>query len=175
MTDHAIQGAGMPGIHQQWIRSGFVTLPGRNTYQYAGAARKGAWSGLLLPLMIVMLFWNIGGCTAAGTAADTGSPGEASLNGRFRTLAFEQLSFKLEKSTPLAPPAQQAIEAFITAGARRLSADGATPERISAAEVNLNRFISGLSEAADVGELGDISAETVAATRNRLCPLYPFC
>jgi hypothetical protein len=164
----------MTGIHHQWIRSGVVSPQAIGSHLYTGIARKGSWAGLLFPLML-MLLCNMCGCTAAGTGANSRPPDEAALNGRFRTLAFEQLSFKLEKSTPLAPPAQRAIEAFITAGARRLSADGATPERISAAEVNLNRFISGLSEAADVGELGDISAETVAATRNRLCPLYPFC
>jgi hypothetical protein len=164
----------MAEIHHQWIHSGFVAALATGSSLHAGTARKGAWAGLLLTL-ILMLFWNIGGCTATGTGADTRPPGEAALNGRFRTLAFEQLSFKLEKSSPLPPPAQRAIEAFITAGARRLSADGATPERIATAENNLNRFITGLSEAADVGELGDISAETVAATRTRLCPLYPFC
>ena len=163
----------MAGRHHQWIHSGFVARATGSSLS-AGTARRGAWAGLLLPL-ILMLSWNIGGCTAADTGADTRTPGEAALNGRFRNLAFEQLSFKLEKSSPLPPPAQRAIEAFITAGARRLSMDGATPERIAAAEVNLNRFISGLSEAADVGEQSDISAETVAATRNRLCPLYPFC
>ena len=174
MAEHAIPGASMTGIPHQWIHSGFVTALATDSSLYAGAARKGAWAGLLLPL-ILMLFWSISGCTSAGTGADTRPPGEAALNGRFRTLAFEQLSFKLEKSSPLPPPAQRAIEAFITTGARRLNADGATPDRIATAEDNLNRFISGLSEAADVGELGDISAETVAATRNRLCPLYPFC
>jgi hypothetical protein len=163
----------MAGRHHQWIHSGFVALV-TGSFLSAGTARRGAWAGLLLPL-ILMLSWNTGGCTAAGTDADTRPPGEASLNGRFRNLALEQLSFKLEKSSPLPPPAQRAIDEFIKAGARRLSADGATPERIAAAEDNLNRFITGLSEAADVGELGDISAETVAATRKRLCPLYPFC
>jgi hypothetical protein len=128
----------------------------------------------MLPLLS-MLSWGIGGCTLTNTGADTRFPGTEKLDGHLRTLAFEQLSFKLEKSSPLPPPAKIAIEAFIAAGARRLSADGATPERISTAELNLERFITGLSEAADVGELSDISAETVAATRNRLCPLYPFC
>jgi hypothetical protein len=174
MTEYAIPGASMAGIHHQWIHSGFVTPLATGSNLYVGTARKGAWAGLLLPL-ILMLLWNIGGCAAVSTDADTAPPGEAALNGRFRTLAFEQLSFKLEKSSPLPPDAQRAIEEFIAAGARRLSADGATPERIATAEDNLNRFITGLSEAADVGELGDISAETVAATGKRLCPLYPFC
>jgi hypothetical protein len=173
MAEHAIPGACMAGRHHQRIHSGFVA-PATGSSLRAGTARTRALAGLLLPL-ILMLSWNIGGCTSADTVADTRPPGEAALNGRFRNLAFEQLSFKLEESSPLPPPAQRAIEAFITAGARRLSADGATPERIAAAEVNLNRFITGLSEAADVGELADINAETVAATRNRLCPLYPFC
>jgi hypothetical protein len=161
-------------IHHQWIHSGFVTPLATGSFLYVGAARKGAWAGLLLPL-ILMLSWNLGGCTADGTGADTRPPGEAALNGHFRNLAFEQLSFKLEKSSPLPPDAQRAIEAFIAAGAHRLSVDGATPERIATAGDNLKRFITGLSEAADAGELDDISAETVAATRKRLCPLYPFC
>jgi len=174
MTENASPGASMAVIHYQSIHSGFVTPLATGSCLYVGAARKGAWAGLLLPL-ILMLIWNIGGCAAVSTDADTRPPGEAALNGRFRTFAFEQLSFKLEKNSPLSPPAQRAIEAFIASGAHRLSVDGATPERISAAEVNLSRFIAGLSEAADVGEPGDISAETVAATRDRLCPLYPFC
>ena len=163
----------MAGRHHQWIHFGFVS-PATGSSLPAGTARKRVLAGLLLPL-ILMLSWNIGGCTAAGTGADTRAPGEAALNSRFRNLASEQLSFKLEKSSPLPPPAQRAIDEFIKAGARRLSADGAAPERIATAEDNLNRFITGLSEAADVGEQRDISAETVAATRKRFCPLYPFC
>jgi hypothetical protein len=174
MAEHAIPGASMARIHYQRIRSEFVTPLAMASDLYACTVRQGVLAGLLLPL-VLMLFWSLGGCTAAGTGADTRPPGEAALNGRFRTLAFEQLSFKLEKSSPLPPSAQRAIDEFISAGARRLSAEGATPERIAAAEVNLIRFISALSEAADVGEQSDISAETVAATRNRLCPLYPFC
>ena len=163
----------MAGRHHQWIHSGFVS-PATDSSQPAGAARKGGLAGLLLPLLLI-LSWNIVGCTAAGTGTETRAPGEAALNSRFRNLASEQLSFKLEKSSPLPPPAQRAIDEFIKAGARRLSADGATPERIATAEDNLNRFITGLSEAADAGEQRDISAETVAATRKRFCPLYPFC
>lgn len=174
MAENAVPGACMARIHHQWIHSGFVASLATGSYLYVGTARKRVLAALLLPLML-MLSWNIGGCTAADTGADTHPPGEAALNGRFRNLAFEQLSFKVETSIPLSPPAQRAIEEFIAAGARRLSADGATPERISAAEVNLNRFVSQLSEAANVREQSDINPETVAATRKRLCPLYPFC
>ena len=163
----------MVGIHYQRIRCGFVAPLAMDSGLHAGTARKRALASLLV--LALMLSWNLGGCTADGAGGDTRAPGEAALNGRFRSLAFEQLSFKLEKSNPLPPPAQRAIEEFITGGARRLSEEGATPERISMAEVNLKRFITGLSEAADVGEQSDISAGTVAATRNRLCPLYPFC
>ncbi len=165
----------MAGKLHQWIHSGFVAPVAMGSSPHAGTARKEALTRLLMLALILMLSWNIGGCTAAGTGADTRPLGEAALNGRFRNLAFEQLSFKLEKSSPLPPPAQRAIDEFIAAGAHRLSVDGATPERIATAEDNLNRFVTQLSEAADVGEQVNISAENVAATRNRLCPLYPFC
>ena len=128
----------------------------------------------LLPVML-MLSWTMVGCAVTGSGASVQSADVEALNGRFRRLAFEQLSYRLGSSRPLSPPAQQAIEAFIAAGARRLGADGATAESISSAEANLNRFVSQLSEQADVGESGDISPGTVAATRNRVCPLYPFC
>lgn len=175
MTGHAIPVGCRAEIHYPWIRSGFVASLAMDSDLHAGTPRKGALAGLLRLALVLMLSWNLGGCTADGTGADTRAPGEAALNGHFRSLAFEQLSFKLEKSSPLPPPAQRAIEEFIAAGARRLSVDGATPQRIATAEDNLNRFVIQLSESADVGEQSDISAETVAATRNRLCPLYPFC
>jgi hypothetical protein len=153
----------------------FIAEVATGSCRHTGIARQWALAGVLMFPVLLMLSWSVGGCTVAGTDADTQPPGVEALDGRLRKLAFEQLSFKLEKSSPLPPPAQRAIEEFIAAGARRLSTDGATPERVSTAEVNLDRFVTGLSEAADVGELSDISAETVAATRNRLCPLYPFC
>jgi hypothetical protein len=153
----------------------FIAEAAKGSCRHASISRQWALAGVLMFPLLAMLSWSIGGCTVVSTDADTQPPGVEALDGRFRKLAFEQLSFKLEKNSPLPPPAQRAIEEFIAAGARRLSADGATPESISTAEVNLNRFVSGLSGAADVGELSDISAETVAATRNRLCPLYPFC
>ena len=159
----------------QRLYARLIAQVARGSCLYTGIACQRALAGVLMFPLLSMLSWNIGGCTATGTNADTQPPGVEELDGRLRRLAFEQLSFKLEKNSPMPPPAQRAIEEFITAGARRLSADGATPENISRAEVNLTRFVSGLSESADVGELSDISAETVAATRNRLCPLYPFC
>jgi|GEM_PF-1789093 len=159
----------------QRFHARFVAETATGSSWHTGIARQWALAGVLMFPLLLMLYCNIGGCTVAGTDADTQPPGVGALDGRLRKLAFEQLSFKLEKNSPLPPPAQRAIEEFIAAGARRLSADGATPESISTAEVNLNRFVTGLSESADVGELGDISAETVVATRNRLCPLYPFC
>jgi hypothetical protein len=139
-----------------------------------GTTLKGTLAGVLLMPLMLVLSWSVGGCMA-NTGADNQPPGEEALNGRFRKLAFEQLSFKVERSSPLSPPAQRVIEEFIAAGARRLSVDGATPEKVSAAEVNLNRFVSQLSETANVREQSDITPETVAATRERLCPLYPFC
>jgi hypothetical protein len=159
----------------QRFHAGFIANAAKGSCRHAGITRQWALAGVLMFPLLLMLSWSTGGCTAASTGADTQRPDTKELVDRFRKIAFEQLSFKLEKSSPLPPPAQRAIEEFIAAGARRLDADGATPESISAAEVNLDRFVTGLSEAADVGELGDISAETVAATRNRLCPLYPFC
>jgi hypothetical protein len=165
----------MAGRLRRWIYAGFIAAPAPDSFPRMVIAPAGTLAGVLLLPLILMLSWNLGGCTVASTGADAQQPGVEALNGRFRTLAFEQLSFKLEESRPLPAPAQHAIQEFIAAGARRLSADGATAESISAAEVNLNRFVSQLSQAADVGEPGDISAETVAATRNRLCPLYPFC
>jgi hypothetical protein len=173
MSDHSRSGECMAGRLHQWIHAGFIAASAPVSSPRTFIAPAGMLAGVLLFPLIVLLCWSTGGCTVTG--ADAQPAGFEALNGRFRNLALEQLSFKLEESRPLSPPAQHAIEAFIAGGARRLSADGATAESISAAEVNLNRFVSQLSEAADVGEPGDISAETVAATRNRLCPLYPFC
>ena len=153
----------------------FIAQVTRGSCGHAVIARQWALAAVLMFPLLLMLTWSTGGCTTASTDADARSPGVEELDERFRKLAFEQLTFKLEKNSPLPPPAQRAIEEFIAAGARRLSADGATPEGIATAEANLDRFVTGLSEAADVGELSDISAETVAATRKRLCPLYPFC
>jgi hypothetical protein len=164
----------MAGNTHRWIHAGFVAPLATGSNLHADIARKRASAVLVLSL-ILLLSRAIGGCAAAGTGADARLPSETALNGRFRNLAFQQLSYKLEKSSPLPPPAQRAIEEFIAAGAHRLSIDGPTPEKIAAADISLNRFITGLSEAADVGEQSDISAETVAATRARLCPLYPFC
>jgi len=173
MFDHRLSGECMAGRLRRWIAGFIASTPGSSMCTVLAPA--GSLAGVALLPFIVLLCWSTGGCTVAVTGADARPPGVEALNGRFRNLAFEQLSFKLEKSSPLPPPAQRAIEEFIAAGSRQLSADGATPERISTAEINLDRFVSGLSEAADVGELGDITAETVAATRDRLCPLYPFC
>jgi hypothetical protein len=160
------------------IHSGFIDSVVMDSRCLCGnTARTGMFRGVLqLPYVAILLLCGcFGGCTMATPGAGSQPPDVTALNARFRTLAFEQLSFKLERSSPLSPPAQRAIEEFIAGGARRLSAEGATPERISLAEANINRFVSGLSEQADVGEQGDISPETVAVTRNRLCPLYPFC
>ena len=157
------------------FRASFIAEVAMRSSRNTGIACQRVLAGVLMVPSLLMLSWSIGGCTVANTGTDVQPPGVEELDERFRKLAFEQLTFKLEKNSPLPPPAQRAIGEFIAAGARRLSADGATPERISAAEVNLDRFVYGLSEAADVSEPGDISAETVAATRKRLCPLYPFC
>jgi hypothetical protein len=165
----------MAGMLWQRFHARFIAEVATGSCRHRGIARQWAVAGVLMFSVLLMLSWSIGGCTVARTGADTQSPDMEELDGRLRTLAFEQLSFKLEKNSPLPPPAQRAIEEFIATGARRLSADGTTPERISTAEDNLDRFITGLSEAADVGEQNDISVETVDATRNRLCPLYPFC
>jgi hypothetical protein len=174
MFDHSLSGECMAGRRRQWIYAGFIASTSgfapRTVFKPAGSL-----AGVALLTLMVLLCWSSSGCTVTGAGADARPLGFETLNGRFRNLAYEQLSFKLERSSPLSPPARQAIETFIADGARRLSTDGATAERIAAAEVNLNRFVSQLSEAADVGERGDINPETVAATRNRLCPLYPFC
>jgi hypothetical protein len=175
MPDHEIPGNCMAEMLWQWFQTRFIAEVATGPCRHTGIARRWAVAGVMILPLLLMLPWSIGGCTLAGTDTDSQPPDVGTLDARLRKLAFEQLSFKLEKSSPLPPPAQRAIEEFIAAGARRLSADGATQENISTAEVNLNRFITGLSEAADVGELGDISAETVAATRNHFCPLYPFC
>jgi hypothetical protein len=175
MPDHNIRGDCMADMLWQRFHARFIAEVARGSCRHTGIAHQWALAGVLMFPLLLMLSWSTGGCSVASTDADAQPPGVEELDGRFRKLAFEQLTFKLEKNSPLPPPAQRAIEEFIAAGARRLSTDGATPENISTAEVNLNRFVSGLSEAADVGELDDISAETVTATRNRLCPLYPFC
>jgi hypothetical protein len=175
MSHRRIPGESLAGLPGHWIHPGSIAPATPDSSRRRDSAHRVALAGVLLLPLILLLFWSVGGCTMTRDGAVDQPPDVTALNGRFRNLAFEQLSFKLEKSSPLPPPAQRAIEEFISGGARRLSEDGATPERISAAEVNLNRFITGLSGAADVGELSDISAATVTATRNRLCPLYPFC
>jgi hypothetical protein len=165
----------MAGRLRLRIRSGVITAPAPGVFARMATADVRVPARVLLTALLLILSWAPGGCTTTGDGAAARLPGVEALDARFRKLAFEQLAFKLERSRPLSPPAQQAIEEFIATGARRLAADGATPERISAAEKNLARFISRLSENADVGEQGEISAETVAAARKQLCPLYPFC
>ena len=175
MSDHGLRGDCMAARLRRWIHAGYLASPVPGSPRHTVSAPAGPFAGVALIGLILLLCGGIDGCTFTDAGTDSRPPSFETLYGRFRNLAFEQLSFKLERSTPLSPPARQAIETFIAGGARRLSADGATAASISAAEVNLNRFVLQLSQAADVGELGDISPESVTATRNLLCPLYPFC
>ena len=89
--------------------------------------------------------------------------------------ANEQLSFRPGRSTVIPPAVQQELQAFIDGGARRLSEEGATPERIAGAETNLDRFVSALIQQASRGSLSAIDKGTIAAVRRELCPFYPFC
>jgi len=172
MTYHGITGACLAGGTRQRKPPRFAPA-GPGPAQCLAGAHGGALACLLTITLVLSV--SMGGCamTAAGTGAP--SPDSETLNARFRALAYEQLSFRLERSRPLSPPAQRAIEEFISAGARRLEADGATAQGVATAEANLERFVARLSEDADSGEQGDITAATVEATRHRLCPLYPFC
>jgi len=93
------------------------------------------------------------------------------LAARFRDLAFS----RLDRSRPLTPPARQALLEFIDLGARRLGSDGATRERVAAAETNLGRFIAVLIEESNRLTLHEIDLNTFSASRRAVCPLYPFC
>lgn len=168
MTDHEFWGPIRPHMSRDGTAAAHV---GARDSRVSAGAGTSAW----MLAIAILLSGSPGGCASTGIDADAHSPDIGTLNARLGRFAYEQLSFKLERSRPLSPPAQQAIDAFVASGARRLHADGATEQGISEAEANLERFVSGLSEAANTSEAGDITPETVEATRNRLCPLNPFC
>jgi hypothetical protein len=168
MTDHEFAEPIRPRMSRDRTTSAHADARDSRVSAGAGAA---AW----MLAIVILLSGSAGGCASTGNDAEARSPDTGTLNARLGRFAHEQLSFKLERSRPLSPPAQRAIDAFVASGARRLHADGATKQGISEAEANLERFVSGLSEAANTSEAGDITPETVEATRNRLCPLYPFC
>lgn len=127
-----------------------------------------------LAIGLVLSVW-MAACSTMGDDENARDTDIGSLTAHLESFAYEQLSFRLERSRPLSPPARRAINEFVASGAHRLHADGATAQRIATAENNLARFTSALSEAADRSEHSSISPATVEATRNRLCPLYPFC
>jgi len=168
MTDHEFTGPIRPRMSRD-----------RTTTAHVGAqdsrVSAGAGTPTWMLAIAILLSGSPGGCASTGTDVGARSPETGTLNARLGRYAYDQLSFKLERSRPLSPPTQQAIDTFVASGARRLHADGATEQGISEAEANLERFVSELSEAANTSEAGDISPGTVEATRNRLCPLYPFC
>ena len=169
MTDHGIRGACPAGATHERLSGSAATLAGWRVRQRLAAA-------LACMLAIgLMASGSLISCAVTGTGMDARNPDIETLKARFRTLAYDQLSFRVETSRPLAPPAQRSIDAFIAGGARRLHRDGATEQGIAAAETNLQRFVAALSEAANRSEDGEITPATVAAARNRLCPLYPFC
>jgi hypothetical protein len=93
------------------------------------------------------------------------------LNSRLRDLAFS----RLDGSRPLTPAARQALLEFVDRGARRLENDGATPERIAAAETNLGRFVAVLQQESNRLTLREIDLDTISVSRKNLCPFYPFC
>lgn len=119
---------------------------------------------LLLPLCMY-------GCSSVDTVASEGD----ALQERFRDLLQEQLSFRTERSAPMPPTATQALLAFVDGGAKRLDESGATADNVAQAEINLARFVQELAQQAHTSSSGHITKQTVADTRTRLCPLYPFC
>ena len=124
-------------------------------------------SGLLRSVLLFTCLC-LSGCAYDRSGTDAG-PG--SLDSRLRDLAFS----RMDRQRPLTPPARQALLEFIDHGVRRLRSDGATPERIAAAETNLGRFMSVLNEESSRLTLHEIDLTTLSSTRKALCPLYPYC
>ena len=164
----------LPGMQSRKLPSYSLHDPGRMKRKHAlPAVSTGVQCARLRTLrfrhtafLLTCLF--LCGCVSGqnGTAND---PSDLDL--RLRDLAFS----RLDRSRPLTPAARQALLDFVDHGARRLMDDGATPERVDQAEINLGRFMAVLNEESNRMTLHEIGLDTLSSSRRELCPLYPFC
>ena len=116
-------------------------------------------------LIFVLITW---GPSAAGQASDR------DLADRWNRIAQQRID---SASAYVSPDSGAMLRALIADGAARALRDHASPEALTKADRNIERFVdkmlqAGTREANGKIRLGENSFSTA---KSSVCPLYPFC
>lgn len=77
----------------------------------------------------------------------------------------------------IAPHGVALLRPFIRSGYEKLLTEEAwnDKDRAIEAQMNLNRFVEQMAEEAKQQGLSMLDAQTFTKTRDRMCPLWPYC